>query len=132
MCARVSRTELKLEPSGFTNCSFVSFSAADIERWFAQALNSYSILMSSGDILERAFLGEGEPRQTHASVVFGDLHAYGRRIRRGHLSRTKNCELGENFVVKLRYQIVLSVFVFTPNLPKLDGFHRHVSASDSE
>ena len=33
-------TTPKLEPSGFTNCSFVSFSAADIERWFAQELNS--------------------------------------------------------------------------------------------
>jgi hypothetical protein len=38
MCASVSRTDPKLDPSGFVNCSLVKFAAAPKDRWFAHAL----------------------------------------------------------------------------------------------
>src|SRR5436309_1292107 len=132
MCARVSRTEGKLEPIGLVNCSAVNFSAAASNRRLAQALYSNSGRISSGDILrpsklERTILGESETGQCCTCGDLGNFDADRRRIGSIHLCWTKHRILGEHFAVDFGHEIILAIFVFAPNLPELDGLNCHIS-----
>src|SRR5579872_2362422 len=130
MCASVSRTEEKLEPIGLVNCSDVSLSAAASERRLAQALYSNNWRISSGDIfqpskLKRAVLCKCEAGQCRTCGSFGNFHPDRWRIGSIHLCRAKHRILSKHFVVELGNQIILAIFVFAPDLPKLDGLNCH-------
>src|SRR6266568_9106535 len=137
MWANVSRTDVKLDPMGWANCSGVSFSAAPIVRWFAHELYSKRSWISCGDMgivslaerLERAFLCECKSGQGRAGRALRDFHAHCRRIRRRNFGWTQHRILGKDFVIDLGDQKILATFVLAPHLPQLNGFHCHIATS---
>src|SRR5579872_5351088 len=75
--------------------------------------------------LKRAVLGKCEAGQCRTCGSFGNFHPDRWRIGSIHLCRAKHRILSKHFVVELGNQIILAIFVFAPDLPKLDGLNCH-------
>jgi len=74
---------------------------------------------------ERAFLGEGIPRQGCTLRAFGDFYANRGSVGSGDPRWTQHGILREHFVVHLGDEIILAVSVAAPDLSELYGINRH-------
>src|SRR5579862_2883146 len=74
---------------------------------------------------ECAFLGKSVSGQRGATGVFGHFHPDGWHIWRGQTRRPQHRILSEHFAVHLGDKIILAIRIVPPDLPELNGLHRH-------